>query len=278
MSKQNLKIFSKVKGFTKDQLRDYLTVLRDVSVNVPEEYFDQILSMKKTEQLRAIKDIILSLNAGIAKESFQTYESNLAETSVAIEIPHYYRVNDIDILRGLLNSTQTKIQSYDAEQIVVNGLKAFLKYHTHQFPEYMINDVLTSVFSMNLDSSDQINDDTKYIHELLGLDQLKESIIIFYGQMELNLRLLIVTGFLMWEEFEQKIIEHFKTNNEFLFLPEEDIGTFELEIYKTLVLILEKKILKIKNHLNVFSLIEKIYAIIRNSSLTIEPWREYLYG
>lgn len=278
MSKQNLKIFNKVKGLTKDQLGEYINVLREFTINFPEEYFAQIMGMKKTEQLRAIKDIILSINSEVAEESFQTYENNLTETSIEIEVPLFYRVNDIDTLKNILHMVRTKIQSYEIEPITIRGFKAFLKYHALQLPEYMVNDVLESIFSINVDSTHEISDDTKYIHELLGLDFLKESIIIFFGQMELNLRLVIVIGFYMWEEFEHKLNEDFKSNNEFLFLPEEEIGTFELEIYHTLVSILEEKVLNMNSSLDVFLLIEKIYTITKNSALIIEPWKEYLYG
>lgn len=278
MSKQNLKIFNKVKGLKKDQLREYIVTLRNFTLNLPEEYFIQILEMKKTEQLRAIKDIVLSLNTNVAEESFQTYKSNLVETSIDSKPPLFYRVNDIDTLKIILQAAHAKIQSYNTEKIIINGLKAFLKYHAHQFPEYIINDVLTSVFSMDIDFNQVIDDDTKYKHELLGLDLLKDSIITFFAQMELNLRLLIVTGFLLWEEFELELIERFRSYNEYLYFPEEEIGTFELEIYKILVTILKENVLNIKFALDVFSLIEKIYTIVKLSSLTVEPWKEYLYG
>lgn len=278
MSKQNLKIFNKVKGLTKDQLREYINILRNVTINFPEEYFSQILGMKKTEQLRAIKDIILSINTDLAKESFQTYESNLAETSVEIDIPTFYLVNDIDKLSNLLQAAKIEIQSYEREHIITEGLKSFLKYHALQLPEYMVNDILTSVFSIDVGTERNITDDTTYFHELLGLDILKESIIIFFGQMEQKLRLIIVTGFYMWVKFECKLNEEFKSNNEYLFLPEEEIGTFELEIYNTLVSVLKEKVLNTKASLDVIMLIEKIYTIIKNSSLVIEPWKEYLYG
>jgi len=278
LSKQNLKIFNKIKGLTKDQLKEYINILRDVSINLPEKYFGKILSMKKTEQLRAIKDIILSLNSDVAEESFNTYEDNLTETSMESETALFYKVNDIDTLKNILHNACAEIQSYEIEHITINGFKAFLKYHALQLPDYMVNDVLASAFSINVVNTQEISDNTKYFHELLGLDFLKESIIIFFGQMELNLRLVIVTGFYIWEKFENKLNEYFKNNNEYLFLPEEEIGTFELEIYNTLVSILEEKLSNTNSPLDVFMLIERIYNIARSSTLVIEPWKEYLYG
>lgn len=278
MSKFNLKIFNKVRGLTKDQLREYIHILKDSTNKFPEEYFNQILSMKKTEQLRAIKDIVLSLNSDIIEESFQTYNSILVETSIDIETPMFYHVNDIDILKDILNTIVRKINSYEITNIIINGIKAFLKYHALQLPEYMVNDLLYDIFSITVDPTQEISDEIKYTHELLGLDFLKETILDFFNQMDPELGKIIIAGFYLWEKFEYKINEEFKRSNEYLFLPEEDIGTFELEIYNSLVSILKGKILHFNSYLDVYKLIEKIYIVTKNSSLIIEPWKDYLYG
>ena len=278
MSKFNLKIFNKVRGLTKDQLRDYIHILKDSTNKFPEEYFNQILRMKKTEQLRAIKDIVLSLNSDIIEESFQTYNSILVETSIDIETPMFYHVNDIDILKDILSTIVRKIKSYEITNIIINGIKAFLKYHALQLPEYMVNDLLYDIFSITVDPTQEISDEIKYIHELLGLDFLKETILDFFNQMDPELGKIIIAGFYLWEKFEYKINEEFKRSNEYLFLPEEDIGTFELEIYNSLVSILKGKILHFNSYLDVYKLIEKIYIVTKNSSLIIEPWKDYLYG
>ncbi len=278
MSKFNLKIFNKVRGLTKDQLKEYIHILKDSTNKFPEEYFYQILSMKKTEQLRAIKDIVLSLNSDIIEESFQTYNSILVETSIDIETPMFYHVNDINILKDILNTIVRKINSYEITNIIINGIKAFLKYHALQLPEYMVNDLLYDIFSITVDPTQEISDEIKYTHELLGLDFLKETILDFFNQMDPELGKIIIAGFYLWEKFEYKINEEFKRSNEYLFLPEEDIGTFELEIYNSLVSILKGKILHFNSYLDVYKLIEKIYIVTKNSSLIIEPWKDYLYG
>lgn len=278
MSKQNLKVYNKVKGLTKDQLREYIHILKDSTKKFPEELFNQILNMKKTEQLRAIKDIVLSLNSNVVKESFQNYEDILVETSIDTEIPLFYRVNDIDNLKDILHAVQSKIQPYEITRIIINGFRAFLMYHALQFPEYMVNELLKDIFSINMNSNEEISDEIKYIHELLGLDFLKETIFDFFNQMEINLRKIIIAGFYMWDKFEHKLNKEFKKTNEYLFLPEEEIGTFELEIYNTLISILKDKISHFNSYLDVYKLIEKIYTIIKNSTLIIEPWKEYLYG
>ena len=278
MSKLNLKIFNKVKGLTKDQLRDYIHILKDSTNKFPEDYFNQILSMKKTEQLRALKDIVLSLNSDIVEESFQNYENILVETSINTETPLFYLVNDIDSLKDILQAVLRKIQSYEITRIIINGIRSFLKYHTFQLPEYMVNELLEDIFSISMNSIQEINDEIKYTHELLGLDFLKETIIDFFNQMETDLRKIIIAGFYMWEKFEHKLNKKFKKSNEYLFLPEEEIGTFELEIYNSLVLILKDKISHFNSYLDVYKLIEKIYTITKNSTIIIEPWKEYLYG
>ena len=278
MSKLNLKIFNKVKGLTKDQLREYIHILKDSTNKFPEEYFNQILSMKKTEQLRALKDIVLSLNSEIVEESFQTYNTILIEASIDIETSLFYDVNDIDTLKDILHTIETGIKSYEITHIIINGIKSFLRYHALQLPEYMVNDLLNDIFSINVNPTQEISDEIKYFHELLGLDFLKETLIDFFNQMDPDLRKIIIAGFYLWEQFENKLNEDFKRNNEYLFLPEEDIGTFELEIYNSLVLILKEKIPHFNSYLDVYKLIEKIYIITKNSSLIIEPWKEYLYG
>ncbi len=277
MSKQNLKIYNKVKGFTKDQLREYISILKDSTNKFPEEVFNQILNMKKTEQLRALKDIVLSLNSDTVEESFHNYESILVETSINAETPLFYLVNDIDSLKDILHSVRKKIQSYEIKHIIINGIRSFLKYHTFQLPEYMVNELLKDIFFINLNSTQEISDEIKYTHELLGLDFLKETIIDFFNQMEKDLRKIIIAGFLMWEKFEHKLNKEFKKSNEYLFLPEEEIGTFELEIYNSLVLILKDKISHFNSYLDVYKLIEKIYIITKNSTIVIEPWKDYLY-
>jgi len=278
LSKQNLKIYNKVKGLTKDQLREYINILKDSTKKFPEDFFNQILSMKKTEQLRALKDIVLSLNSDIVEESFQNYENILVETSINTETPLFYLVNDIDSLKDILQAVLRKIQSYEITRIIINGIRSFLKYHTFQLPEYMVNELLEDIFSISMNSIQEINDEIKYTHELLGLDFLKETIIDFFNQMETDLRKIIIAGFYMWEKFEHKLNKKFKKSNEYLFLPEEEIGTFELEIYNSLVLILKDKISHFNSYLDVYKLIEKIYTITKNSTIIIEPWKEYLYG
>jgi hypothetical protein len=278
LSKFNLKIYNKVKGLTKDQLKEYIHILKDSTNKFPEEYFNQILSMRKTEQLRAIKDIVLSLNSEIIEESFQTYQSILVETSIDMETPAFYQVNDIGNLKDILYTIETNTKSKEISHIIINGIKSFLKYHALQLPEYMVNELLRDTFSVNVNPTQEINDEIKYVHELLGLDFLKETLLDFFNQMDPELRTIILTGFYLWEKFENKIIEEFKRSNEYLFLPEEDIGTFELEIYNSLVSILKGKISHFSSYLDVYRLIEKIYIIAKNSSLFIEPWKDYLYG
>ena len=278
MSKQNLKIYNRVKGLTQDQLRDYIQILKDSTKKFPEEIFNQILQMKKTEQLRAIKDIVLSLNTDIVEESFKNYENILVETSINTEMPSFYLVNDVDSLKDILHVVQRKLQSYEITLIIINGIRSFLKYHTFQLPEYMVNELLEEIFSINMNSTQEINDEIKYTHELLGLDYLKETLIDFFNQIESDLRKIIITGFYMWEKFEHKLIKEFIRSNEYFFLPEEEIGTFELEIYNSLVLILKDKISHFNSYLDVYKLIEKIYTITKNSTIIIEPWKEYLYG
>lgn len=238
MNKQNLKIFNKVKGLTKNQLREYINILRASTEKFPEETFNQLVTMRKTEQLRIIKDIILSLNSRVVEESFQNYENTLITSSINIERPSLYQVNDINSLKDILLGVQREIQSYEITYIIINGFRVFLKYHALQFPGYMVNELLDDIFSININVSQEVNDEVKYIHELLGLDFLKETIINFFNQMEINLIKIIITGFYVWDKFEQKLNEEYKRKNEYLFLPEEEIGTFELEIYNTLISIL----------------------------------------
>lgn len=278
MSKQNLKIYNKVKRLTKNQLQEYINILKDSTKKFPEEIFNQILKMKKTEQLRALKDLVLSLNSDVVEESFQNYEDILIETSIDTKIPLFYQVNDIDNLKDILHAVQSKIQPYEITQIIINGFRVFLEYHALQLPEYMVNELLKEIFSINMNPNEEISDVIKYIHELLGLDFLKETIFDFFNQMEINLRKIIIAGFYIWDKFEFELNKEFKRTNEYLFLPEEEIGTFELEIYNTLISILKNKISYFNSYLDVYKLIEKIYTITKNSTLIIEPWKEYLYG
>lgn len=277
LSKQNLKIYNKVKGLPKDQLEKFIRILKNSTKKFPEEVFDQILNLKRTEQLRALKDILLSLDSTEVEESFRNYEDILVETSIDTEIPLFYQVNDIDPLKEMLHAVTSIIRSYEISHIIINGFRAFLRYHALQLPEYMVNELLKEIFSINMNSNEEISDDIKYNHELLGLDFLKETIFDFFIQMEINIRKIIVVGFYMWDQFEYKLNEEFKKTGEYLFLPEEEIGNLELEIYNSLILILKDKISHFNSYLDMNELIEKIYAITKNSTLIIEPWKDYLY-
>lgn len=283
MSKQNLKLFNKVKRFDKEQRINFINALKTHTSMFSESIFREILDKKKPDQLRVLRQIVLSLPINEIEEVFNEFETYYKEIirKKKEQIPTYLKVNDIKEVKIIISNTRDKINNFDPKEILINGLRAFLIFNDLNFPNYIFEDLLYKLFSIQSTKGNKqnIDDEEVYRDELLGLDILEYYIIDVFNDIDNNLRIPLVVGFFFWNLFEKELLIQLEETNQHLFFPDEEIGNFELALYKNIVNILRQKFGTIFLDLDVITLIkiiENIYSLIKNTKIIIEPWKEYL--
>ena len=285
LSKQNLKFFNKVKRLDKEQRENFINALKSHTTKFSDRIFNEILNKKKPDQLRVLRQIVLSLTFKEIEEIFGKYENqyNLIKRQKEEKVPTYLKVNDIDEVKKIIEEASDRILNFEPKDIVWRGLRRFLLFHDLQFPKYIFNELIEILFLIKNEQVNlqKVDDNQRYINELLGLDILKQYIIDIFNNIDINYRIPIIVGFLLWNLFEQEITNQYDLNNRHYFFPYEEIGNFELKIYESLVKVLKQKFSDIFYDLEVLSLIrmiEDLYNLIKNTIIIIEPWKEYLHG
>ncbi len=283
MSKQNLKLFNKVKRFDKEQRINFINALKTHTSRFSESIFKEILDKKKPDQLRVLRQIVLSLPINEIKEVFNEFETYYKEiiSKKKEQIPTYLKVNDIEEVKSIISNTRDIVNAFNPEEILINGLRSFLTFNDLNLPNYIFEDLLNKLFSIQSTngSMQNIDDEEVYRDELLGLNILEYYIIDIFNNIDNNLRIPLLISFLFWILFEKELIIQFEKTNHHLFFPEEEIGNFELAIYKSIVNILKQKFKTIFLDLDVITLIEiieNLYSLTKNTHIIIEPWKEYL--
>jgi len=142
LSKQNLKLFNKVKRFDKEQRINFINALKTHTSRFSESIFREILDKKKPDQLRVLRQIVLSLPINEIEEVFNEFETYYKEIirKKKEQIPTYLKVNDIKEVKKIVGNTRDKINNFDPKEILINGLRAFLIFNDLNFPNYIFED------------------------------------------------------------------------------------------------------------------------------------------
>ena len=286
MSRQYQKFLRKIDKFNSKDINRYSILLEDLVRGTSAKQIVQIFKMKEflkatvKKQKKLVRDSLFSLPLELVEKSFEIFEETKEKEKLSNKsLELSWRYSNIDEIKSILHDVKLKIKGLSKNELLKEAFLALIKYQQIDFPNYICNELLNSIFSLTL-NHEKPNVKEEYHNKLLGIQHFKSAFKAFFNELDGEyMKEILLIGYILWKYFENQLDFDYHEKNKQYIIPDDEIAELNFEIFKSIndLLIhffninkLEFDVVKLKEIFDMINLKTKDYSII------IEPWAEYL--